>query len=98
MKDAQQTKTTAEAPDATGLNFYVTNVTGTRSFEATGVDPTLPADVVSQAVSVELSLPQNVPWTFRRDDSAEYVDGLSPIGDQVEPGTRTTLTPKAHLG
>jgi len=98
MKDAQQTQTTPEAPDAAGLSFYVTNVTGTRSFEATGVDPTLPADVVSQAMAVELSLPQNVPWTLRRNDSAEYVDGQSPIGQQIEPGTRTTLTPKSHLG
>ena len=98
MKDTQP-KTTTEAPDASaGLNFHVTNVTGTRSFEATGVDPTLPADVVSQAMSVELSLPQNVPWTFRRNDSAEYVDGASPIGEQLEPGAQTTLTPKAHLG
>jgi len=97
MMSETKTNTTTEGP-AAGLSFYVTNVTGTRSFEATNVDPTLPADVVSQAMSADLNLPQNVPWTFRRNDSAEYLDGPRPIGEQIEPGTRTTLTPKAHLG
>ena len=79
------------------LSFEVSTVTGTRSFTAE-VEACAPAETVAKALSAQLSLPENTPWTLRKDDSTEYLDESKEIGSQVEPGEHLTLTPKAHLG
>jgi len=45
-----------------------------------------------------MSLPADVPWALRDDGSSAYLDSERPIGDQIEPGARVTITPKTHLG
>ena len=80
------------------LSFEVSNVTDTRSFDATDVDASLPAEVVAKALSAELNLPQNVCWMLRDDESAAFLDGETAIGQQLRPGSKVTLTPRAHLG
>jgi hypothetical protein len=80
------------------LSFEVSNITGTRSMIACDIDPTMSTGMVAKALSNEFSLPQNVCWTLRNDDSAEFLDEQREISSQVEPGAHLTLTPKAHLG
>ena len=80
------------------LSFEVTNITGTRSLIANDVDPSLPTEAVAKSLSAELSLPQNLCWALRNDDSAEFLDGAKEIGSQIETGAHVTLTPRAHLG
>lgn len=79
------------------LSFEVSTVTGTRSVTA-DVEASAPAETVAKALSAQLSLPENVPWTLRKDHSTEYLDEGKEIGSQVESGEHLTLTPKAHLG
>lgn len=79
------------------LSFQVSTVTGTRSLTA-DVEASAPAETVAKALSAQLSLPENVPWTLRKDESTEYLDEGKEIGSQVEPGEHLTITPKAHLG
>ncbi len=89
---------TATCEPSGALSFDVANVTGTQLFTASDVDPQLPARVVAKRLSAEFSLPQNVCWTLRNEDSSVFLDGEKAIGEQVEAGARLTLTPRAHLG
>jgi len=88
----------SDVPTQATLSFEVSNVTDTRSFDASDVDASLPAEVVAKALSAELNLPQNVCWMLRDDASAAFLDGETAIGEQIRPGARVTLTPRAHLG
>ena len=80
------------------LSFEVSNVTGTKEFSISGVDPLLSAEMVAKGLAEELELPQNVPWQLRDDESAEFLQGDVEIGDQIQSGAHLSLTPKAHLG
>ena len=94
----QSTLATATLEPSAALSFEVANVTGTQSFTASGVDPQLPASAVARKLSAEFSLPQEVSWSLRNDDSSEFLDGEKAIGEQVEEGARLTMAPRAHLG
>ena len=80
------------------LSFEVSNVTMDDAFTVNGVQASLPAGVVAQALAVQMSLPQNTPWALRDDQTSMYLEDDKPIGQQVVPGARLTVTPKAHLG
>jgi hypothetical protein len=97
MSSRVQTKQAGHS-SSSALSFEVSNITGTRTMVASDVDPTLSTEMVAKALSNEFSLPQNVCWALRNDDSAEFLDGQKEISSQVEPGAHLTLTPKAHLG
>jgi hypothetical protein len=43
-------------------------------------------------------LPENVPWALRDEQTSAYLDDARPIGEQLHPGARVTVTPKTHLG
>ncbi|MEZ6014662.1 MAG: hypothetical protein R3F49_06090 [Planctomycetota bacterium] len=79
------------------LTFRATNVTGTRT-----LDLEVARDVSARSVAEDLmtimQLPNDVSWVLRNDRSAAFLDEAGAIGDQLEPGTRVTLTPRAHLG
>lgn len=79
------------------LHLLAANVTGTHEL-AIEVGRDLPAAEVTASIVSLMSLPTDVPWALRDDGSSAYLDDERPIGDQLEPGARVTLTPKAHLG
>ena len=80
------------------MSFLVHDVTGTLSLEKENVQGSLPASAVASSVASEMQLPENVPWGLRNDDTSEFLDDKKPIGEQIEPGSRVTVTPKTHLG
>ena len=45
-----------------------------------------------------MALPDDVAWALRDDDSSTYLDESRPIGSQIGPGARVTITPQTHLG
>ena len=79
------------------LMFHAANVTGTQQ---------LPIEVVAgssvrsvaDSIAHRMALPGDVPWSLRDDGSSTYLDEDRPIGDQIEPGSHLTITPKTHLG
>jgi hypothetical protein len=90
------TATAATTASSEMLLFQATNVTGTQEipFE---FGRNLPARAVTDSIASRMALPEDVPWTLRDDDSSAYLDEERPIGDQIAPGARLTITPKTHL-
>jgi hypothetical protein len=78
------------------LAFRAANVTGTQEIPVE-FGRNLSARAVTDSIAHRMSLPDDVPWTLRDDDSSAYIDEERPIGDQIEPGARLTITPKTHL-
>jgi hypothetical protein len=85
------------APVEEPLLLLASNVTGNHELPIEVGRDLLAADVTASIVSL-MSLPTDVPWALRDDGSSAYLDAERPIGEQVEPGARVTITPKAHLG
>ena len=79
------------------LDFLATNVTGTRSVPIE-VDGRLSARAVTESIADRMALPDDVAWALRNDDSSAYLDDGQPIGAQIGPGARVTITPRTHLG
>jgi hypothetical protein len=90
-KGASRSRTSAFA-------FEAVDVTATRSVNARGVQRSTPAGSVARALAVKMDLPRNVPWTLRNDRTGAILDDESPIGEQIEPGSKVVVTPKSHLG
>ena len=80
------------------LRFEATDVTGSQTVTADDVRRSIPAGVVARALADRMALPADVAWALRDDSSSAYLDEDRPIGDQIEPGARVTITPKTHLG
>jgi len=80
------------------FNFEAVDVTGSHALEAEDVDRTSSAGAVARVLAESMTLPRNVPWTLRDERSGSYLDEDRPIGEQIEPGARVVVTPKAHLG
>jgi hypothetical protein len=89
-------QTNAPSPPG-GLQIFASNVTGTHELPV-DVGPSLSAGDVADSIVSLMSLPADVPWALRDDDSSAYLDSERPIGDQIEPGAHVTITPKTHLG
>ena len=79
------------------ITFEATSVTGNQTLPI-DVDKELPAETVANSIANIMALPDNVPWALRDDESSAYLDDSKTIGEQVRPGARVTVTPKAHLG
>jgi hypothetical protein len=79
------------------LTFQAANVTGTQELPIEVV-PGLSVRSVTDSIAHRMALPNDVPWSLRDDSSSTYLDEDRPIGDQIEPGTHLTITPKTHLG
>jgi hypothetical protein len=88
---------TSESVASGDLTFEAENVTGSTTVTATFASD-LPAGAVATALASRMSLPANVPWTLRSNNTAQFLDEEKPIGRQIEPGQRVTVTPKSHLG
>ncbi|NIP94932.1 MAG: hypothetical protein GWO24_16400 [Akkermansiaceae bacterium] len=80
------------------LDLDVIDVTASREVQARGVEHTTPAGSVARALAARMALPNDVPWALRHDRTGVILDEESPIGEQVETGSRVVLTPKSHLG
>ena len=87
----------SSATDSSEFSFEAQDVTGTRTMTAR-VQSTLPAGTVATLLARQLSLPDNVAWTLRSENSGSYLDDRVEIARQLEPGGKTVLTPKSHLG
>jgi hypothetical protein len=80
------------------LTLQATDVTGTHTLEMSGVQESVPAGLLAQAIAARMELPQNVPWALRSDTTGAFLEDALPIGDQIEQESTVTVTPKAHLG
>jgi hypothetical protein len=88
------------APDdslAESLAFTAADVTGTHTAEAS-VPRALPAHAVAESLVASMSLPKNVPYALRDESTGAYLDDARPIGEQIGPAAKVTVTPKTHLG
>jgi hypothetical protein len=91
-------RSTIPLPDPPkAFQFLARNVTATKTVPI-DVAPELPAEEVARAVAELMAMPSDTPWALREDDSGSFLRGDSPIGEQIRPGARLTLTPKSHLG
>lgn len=79
------------------LAFRASNVTGTRALDLE-VERGVPAREVAEDLVRLMQLPTDVSWVLRNDRSAAFLEEGRAIGDQLDPGTRVTLTPRPHLG
>ena len=79
------------------FQFLARNVTATKTLPV-DVEPGLSAESVARSIAGLMSMPSDTPWALREDDTAAFLDGDRPIGEQIRPGARLTLTPKTALG
>ena len=86
-----------DGASALPLSFIASNITGTQTvpFEVNGG---LSVRAVTDSLVDRMALPDDVGWALRDDESSAYLDDSLPIGGEISPGTRVTLTPKTHLG
>ena len=99
MPEGVAIEATTEMGVSGTVKFEATDVTGTVTMAVSDIQRTLPAGAVAQALAAKMELPDNVPWTLRKDSSGAYLDDESPIGDQLgEIDEKLTVAPKAHLG
>jgi hypothetical protein len=85
----------ALAPDT--LTVEVQTVTRSRRCTAT-LHRDVHADAAAATLAARLQLPANTPYALRSSRTAGFLDDSKPLGEQVEPNERLTLTPKSHLG
>ncbi len=88
----------ADSGGTATISLEASDVTGTHFVSARDVQRSLPAGAVARALATRMMLPQSVPWGLRDESSSLLLDDSGPIGDQIAPNARLTVTPKAHLG
>jgi hypothetical protein len=79
------------------VSFRASNITGTQSVPVE-VNGGLSVRSVADSIAARMALPDDVAWALRDDDSSTYLDESRPIGSQIGPGARVTITPQTHLG
>ena len=78
------------------LSFRASNVTGTRELPLEVRRNVTVGDVTSSIADL-MALPDDVGWSLRAD-RGQFLDEDATIGEQLEPGSHVTITPRAHLG
>jgi hypothetical protein len=96
MFDHEGGTATLEPPET--FDFEASDVTGMHRVEARDVQRKLPAGAVAKALASRMALPDNVAWALRNESTSVFLDDEAPIGEQIEPTARLTVTPKTHLG
>jgi len=86
-----------DAASALPLSFIASNITGTQTVPIQ-VNGGLSVRAVTDSIVDRMALPDDVGWALRDDESSAYLDDTKSIGEQINPGTRVTLTPRTHLG
>ena len=79
------------------LSFRAEDVTGSHA-AVVSVQPSLPAEAVTRSLVVRLELPDHTPFGLRDESTGAFLDDTKPIGEQIQPGARLTVTTKTHLG
>ncbi len=95
-----ETKFPSAAADTVGtgmLTIDAADVTGTHVATA-NVQRSLPAASVVSSLVKQMALPENVPYGLRDEATGAFLDDEAPIGDQLSPNSKATVTPKVHLG
>ena len=88
----------AEREAADTFSFEASDVTGTQTVVASDVQRVLPAGAVARSLAAWMKLPENVPWALRDESTSAFLEEERPIGEQIQPGAKVTVTPKTHLG
>jgi hypothetical protein len=78
------------------FTFEAENFMGTNRLKASYQKSVL-AGAAARGTAAQLSLADNVPWTFV-DQEGRFLDDHLPLGQQIKPGETVTVVPKAHLG
>ena len=78
------------------FSFRASNVTGTRQLPIE-VRRDLRVGDVTSSIADLMALPDDVPWSLRADRGG-FLDENATIGEQLEPDSHVTITPRAHLG
>ena len=98
MSTRQAAVAEPEGPAAETFSFEASDVTGTQTVVANDVQRILPAGAVARSLAAWMKLPDNVPWALRNESTSAFLDEERPIGEQIRPGAKVTVTPKTHLG
>jgi hypothetical protein len=98
MSDWNESPVATQPVEEETFDFEVTDVTGTNSFTARNVQRALPAGAVATSLVDRMLLPRSSPWVLRDDSTSAYLDDSRPIGEQIGPNAKVTITPKTHLG
>ena len=99
QNEVKSTPTHAAGPGSRLIDLQLTDVTGGRRVEITGVSAETPVSRILEAAASELGIPENQPVSLRKDDTS-LVPVNARIGDAVDPDQQEELTvvPNAHLG
>jgi hypothetical protein len=97
MSENEGSVVVSDTVPATTIRFKAADVTGTHSAIA-DVQQSLPTSAVVRSLVKQMTMPENVPYGLRDDTTGKFLDDAAPIGEQLTPESRTTLTPKTHLG
>lgn len=92
-----QTKELDSADPVDFLSIRASNVMATQELSL-DVNPDLNAGDLTRSVVELMSLPDDTVWDLRDDLTSALLDETRSVGEQLAPGARVTLTPKAHLG
>ena len=79
------------------LNSAIANAEDTQNVDVE-FDGGPTAGAVTDSIAARMALPDDVAWALRDDRGGAYLDDGAPIGGQIDPGARVTITPRAHLG
>ncbi len=90
-------RTERNAVSESPVSFRASNITGTQSVPVE-VNGGLSVRSVADSIAARMALPDDVAWALRDDDSSSYLDESRPIGSQIGPSSRVTITPQTHLG
>ena len=90
-------RTEQDAVSEIPISFLASNITGTQSVPVE-VNGGLSVRSVADSIAARMALPDDVAWALRDDDSSAYLDESRPIGSQIGPSSRVTITPRTHLG
>ena len=90
-------RTDRDAGSDIPVSFRASNITGTQSVPVE-VNGGLSVRSVAHSIAARMALPDDVAWALRDDDSSTYLDESRPIGPQIGPNSRVTITPQTHLG
>ncbi len=79
------------------VSFHAATVSGSQEIPIE-IERKLSVRAVTDSIATRMGLPQDVAWSLRDDGSSAYLDENRPIGEQIEPGARVSVTPRTHLG
>ena len=98
MRRGNETQGGAGRNGAGTIEFEASDVTGTHTVKVSDVQRSLPAGTLAKAIAARMALPDNVPWVLRDDTTSAFLEEDKPIGDQIGPDAKITITPLTHLG